>query len=123
MKIGIVRTITKEDLGADVPDWANRMLGPLNSFIQNVGAALQSRLDFENNFLSNVLELKFESGTELAVNPQSGRLSVLGVLPLYTGGSDLVGFKWRYRDDGKIGVTLTFTGGGTYTCRLLVLYR
>lgn len=121
MKLGLIKQISKEDLGADAPAWAEKLIGPLNQFITQVGTALQNRLDFENNFSANVFNKKLSSGVEQEVNPQSDRLRVKGVLPLYADGAVIDKFGWSYKSNGNIGVSATFDGGGSKTVRLLIL--
>lgn len=120
-KLGIVKQITKADLGgSEFPAWLDPFLAALNLFIGSVGRALQGRLTFEDNFLATVKDLKFTSGTELKVNPESGRLSVTGILPL-SSEKAVTSFLWTPKDDGSVGVTFTFSGGGESTCKILIL--
>ena len=122
MKLGLIRRISKEDLGADAPAWADSLLEPLNQFISQVGLALQNRLDFENNFSANVLEKKLTSGVELEINPNADRLRVKGVIPLSAEGAVITKFGWNYKASGNIGVNITFDAGGVKTVRLLILF-
>lgn len=122
MKIGVVKRISKEDLKSkDLPAWIDQLLYPMNDFITKVVVALQGKLTFQDNFSASVLDKKFESGTELEINPQSGNIRVSGVLPLYAGGKTVTGFQWDYKSNGNIGVTFTFSGGGSANCKILVL--
>lgn len=122
MKLGIVKRISKEDLKAgDLPAWIDPFLASINQFISSVGTALQGRLTFTDNVQSNIFVKKFSSGTELEINPQAGRLRVIGVVPLYSGGKSVDEFNWDYKTTGNIGVTFVFNGGGTANCRILVL--
>ena len=121
MKLGLIRRISKEDLGSDAPEWIDKMLEPLNQFISQVGTALQNRLTFENNFSANILDKKITSGVELEINPQADRLRVRGVVPLYADGVVIDKFGWNYKSSGNIGVNCTFDGGGSKTVRLLIL--
>lgn len=125
MKLAVIKTIKKEDLSkaGEVPEWGNALIEALNPFIETVGQALQGNLDFENNFQSRQKKLKFKSGVESSLNPDSGKLRVAGVIPLSAGGLNVSGFKWVQKTDGNIGVTFTFAGGGEATCELLLLLR
>ena len=121
MKLGLVKRISREDLGPDLPEYVPKLLETLNQFISQVGTALQNKLTFEDNFSSNVLDKKLTSGVELEMNPQSGRLRVRGVLVLYSEGAVIDKFGWVYRSNGNIGVTATFVGSGEKLTRLLIL--
>ena len=139
MKLGLLKTIAKSELakgGGEIPKWVDAFLGPLNSFIERVGIALQGRLTFEDNFLCKVTALEFTHATELLVNPSidgGGALRVTGVLPLSAGGLAIDKFKWTQKDTGSVGITLSFENGvdpasatptvpaTKATCRILIL--
>lgn len=122
MKIGLNRRITREDLrSGDLPGWIDQLLVPLNQFITTMVTAMTNRLTFEENFSANVLTFKLAHNTELEINPQSGRLRVIGILPSYSGGSILTGFGWEQKTNGKVGLTATFSDSGTHVCKFIVL--
>lgn len=125
MKIGIVKTIKKEELSkaGEIPPWVDVLLENLNPFIENVGRALQSNLNFADNFSAKEKKLKFESGTEKLLNPESEKLRVSAVIPMSAGGKEVTAFRWVQKTDGNIGITFTFTGGGEAVCELLILLR
>lgn len=124
MKLGVVKTIQKEELSkyGDLPGWVDPLLTTLNSFIEQVGKAVQGNLTFDDNFLSKSKRLKFQHGVELTINPESGNLRAFGVLPV---SSDLKidAFGWVMKNDGKVGVTFEFIGGTESNCELLILLR
>lgn len=120
-KLGAVKRISKEDLGsADIPGFVDPLLDSLNVFISSVTSALQGRLTFSDNFLSTVKSLKFTSGVEQKVSTNS-RFRASGVVPIYST-KPISSFYWEQKEDGSIGITFTFTGGGDATCRILILF-
>jgi hypothetical protein len=123
MKLPLIKQISKEDLqSSDLPGWLDQFLVMLNQFITPVTQALQGKLTLSDNFQGIQIETDFTSGTALNVNPKAGRLRPIGVIPLYSAGAIVTGFGWNYNSDGTIAVTFTFSGGGTYKCRLFVFW-
>lgn len=124
MKLGVVKTIQKEELSkfGELPGWVDPLLTTLNSFIEQVGKAVQGNLTFDDNFLSRTKRLKFQDGVELPINADAGNLRVFGVIPVSSELS-IDGFKWATKNDGKIGVTFEFSGGTESMCELLILLR
>lgn len=124
MKIGVIKTIIKEELArlGDLPKWMDAFLFPINQFINQVGTALKGNLTFDDNFLCKIKSLKFTSGTESEINPDSNS-KVRGVLLLSFEGKNIDKFSWREKQNGQIGVTVTFDGGGTAICELLILFK
>lgn len=129
MNLGRIRTIAKEDFrGKDVPEWLDQLLDPLNTFIEQVGLALQGRLTFEDNFFSKVLTLKLTHNTALEINPLQGGTAratrVLGVLALSAGGDGVDSLAWDQLSNGNVEITIKFTSGsGEQSCKLLLLYQ
>ena len=122
MKIPVTRRISKEDLrGGELPGWIDGLLTPLNQFITTIATALQNRLTFEENFQAKVLEFSFQHDTELAINPQAGRLRVTGILPSYAGGAIVTGFGWTQKSNGNVGITFQFSDSGTHKCKIVIL--
>lgn len=126
MKLGVVKRILKDDLAksGDVPAWVDVLLQPLNEFIEKVGLALQNRLTFADNFLSKKVTQTFTSGTELVINPQltgNINLKVSGVLLLDASGATVDKFKWARKQNGNIGVTVTFSDVTSAACTIYVL--
>lgn len=122
MKIPVIKRLSREDLQEkDLPKWLDQLLYPLNKFIDTTVTALSGRLTFEENFSSKVLEFELEHDTELVINPQRGRLRVIGVLPTYAGGAVMTGFGWTRQADGKIGVRALFSDSSTHKVTLVIL--
>lgn len=124
MKLGVVKTIQKEELSkfGELPGWVDPLLTALNSFIEQTGKALQGNLTFADNFLTRGKQLRFQSGAEQVLNPEAGNLRVYGVIPL-SSELKVEGFGWQHRGEGKIAVTFDFTGGGQSICEILILLR
>lgn len=123
MKLPLIKQISKEDLQSkDLPAWLDQFLTILNQFITPVTQALQGKLTLSDNFQGIQVETTFASGVALPVNPQAGRLRAIGVVPLYAGGAIVTGFGWVYNSDGTLGITFNFSGGGSYKCRLFILW-
>ena len=122
MKINALKRIVKEDLikQGEVPAWMDPFLQSINDFISQVGAAVQGRLSFADNFDCKIHSQKFTSGVAVNVNPQTQRRPV-GVIPLYWGGKSKTGFAWDYSTNNQVSVTFTFSGGGDANCRVLIL--
>jgi hypothetical protein len=129
-----VRQISREALGEGVPAWADKMLGQLNRFMNQVTDALTSNLD-SRNLASSYVDLAVTEG--VSVNPFVAKLGgrkahsvqVAKVTPLGTGGTPgtaptgAVTVLWDVATvDGQPGVSIsTITGlatGARYTLRL-----
>lgn len=122
MKIPVIRKIRKEDMGADVPQWVDRLLSPLNQFIEQVGIAVTGRLTFGDNIAGKIIEQSFTHDTALEVNVQDTRI-VVGVMPIFCDGNLISAYGWSRLDNGNISVTIQFVAGsGTSDCKILVLF-
>lgn len=104
----------------ELPKWFDPFISTLNGFIGPVALALTNRLTPRENMFVKEISLAFTSGVELALLPPSTG-KVIGVWPIYCGGLSLTAWKMAYLASGKIGVTLTFTEGGTATCLLYLM--
>lgn len=128
MKIGIIKKISKDDFPdrSNLPAWIDPFLGTINDFIQTVATALEGRLSIEDNFAMRKVALTLTSGQKQKINIQVGSKSpgkVVGMLPVYAGGKTIAGTKMTHETDGSIGVTLTFSEGGTSACLVYLLYQ
>lgn len=126
MKISVLKRINKEDLArsGEIPPWIDALLDPLNTFIENVGLAIQARLTFSENFARQVVSQTFVSGSTYEINPLSSatiRGRVVSVIPGYLGGKELQGLAWDFKNNGNITIKLTFNGGGSAACTLYIL--
>lgn len=58
-----IKSIRKEDLGADAPTWVDNLLTPLNSFIESVYTILNKNLSFTDNINCRIFEYTFSTKT------------------------------------------------------------
>ncbi len=126
MKIDLVKTIRIDDLknaGGEIPAWVDPLLSQLNSFIENVGKALQQNLTFQDNVLCKVNTQTLTHGMELEINPNT-KIKVFGVIPIDSSGTPIDQFGWTRKANGNIGVTAYFNAGTVTTtvkCTTLIL--
>lgn len=131
MKFSQFKRVLKEDLAAasgddKIPKWLDAFLQPINLFIEQVAGALQNRLSFEDNFYSKTVVLNFTSGVELEINPTTPfakTARALGVLLLGAGGSAVSHFSWENKNNGNLGITVTFLSVADADCTFLILLR
>lgn len=126
MKLTLKRVL-KEELARSkesVPKYMEPVLKVLNDALEQIGNALSNRLSFEDNVNCTIVTRDFTSATELEINPlagKSGNLRVTGALIIAASELTVDKFKWVQKSNGNIGVTVTFDGGGTATCKILAL--
>jgi hypothetical protein len=126
VKIDVIKKVDRADLAArgEIPPWVDPLIDAINQFIDPVGRALAQRLDFENNFLCRKIEAEFTTDVESIFNPTVKAPIVnpkaIGMIPIHTGGVTLTGQKFTQKDDGTIGITLTFTGATTADFRIIL---
>lgn len=122
MRLPVIQKLRTEDIAklGDIPKWLDPFISTLNGFISPVAQALTNRLTLADNSFVKEIRLEFTSGVELALLPPTGA-KVIGINVVYAGGKSLASWKMAYLSTGKVGVTLTFTEGGTATCLLYLL--
>lgn len=122
MKLGIIKTIQREELSkfGELPKWVDPFLQVLNQFLGNVGLALKGNLTFADNFLCKEKKLTFTHDVEQEINPDT-KSRVVGCFPIYAGEKMVVGFKWTYKSNGNIGVTFQFDGATEAVCTVIIL--
>lgn len=115
MKIGVIKKIVKDDLGAggqQLPGWLDPFLSVLNNFIDQVVSAIQGRLTFEDNLLcKKVSGLSLTHATPLTINPQrevTGRNRILGLIFTNTSGYLLDSYGYSVTQSGQMSVTACF---------------
>jgi hypothetical protein len=122
MKLPVIRKIRKEDLGGEAPAWIDRLLSPLNQFIEQVGVAITGRLTIGDNISGRIISQEFEHNVELEIGLSDNRL-VLGIVPLFADGFLISAYGWEKKDNGNIGITVQFSAGsGETDCKILVLF-
>jgi hypothetical protein len=126
MKLPIIKKIQKEDLqtGEKLPAWVDRMLSPLNQFIEQVGIAVTGRLTFGDNMAGKFVDEFFVHNVAKELNPNDPRI-VYGLAPVFCSGDIVVGSSWTVLSNGNLSITLLFNGAGTdsRSCRLLILFK
>lgn len=60
-KLPSINKISKEAL-KDAPSWVDGLIGPINSFFETVYYAFNKNITFEDNFVSQMIELQFRTG-------------------------------------------------------------
>lgn len=130
MKFSGFKRILREDLaraGGEMPKWLDQLLSPINLLIENVGQALQNRLNLSDNFYCKEISLKLTSGLEQEINPttpfaQNAR--AYGVLILSTNGAaQSAPHVWSNKSNGNVALTVTFTSAAESICTILILLR
>ncbi len=123
------KRVLKEDLaqaGGEIPKWMDSLISPINLFIEQVALALQNRLNFQDNFYSKTVTLKFQSGVAQEINPTTPfakAARALGVLALSSSGENVDSMVWDEQTNGNIEVTITFVSATEANCTLLILLR
>lgn len=125
MKLPIIRSIRREDIassGGEIPPWMDKLLGPLNQFIEQVGVAVTGKLSVGDNLAQKYLTQTLSDGVELEVNPNDRR-RVVGLIPVFCADKLVTGFGFSYKNDGNIGVTVKFDSAGSSEVKLLLLFE
>jgi hypothetical protein len=124
MKLPIIKSIRREDLasGGEIPPWIDRLLGPLNQFIEQVGVAVTGRLSVSDNLAQKYISQSFTHNVELEINPNDRR-RVVGMVPVYASDKILAGYRFTYKNNGNIGVTILFDSAGSSDCKILLYFE
>lgn len=122
MKLGTVKTISREDIGSEAPGWVDKLLSPLNQFLEQSYRALSNNLTFTDNFRGKVAAYKLKHATALEIN-HALTSRVVGVLPLAASGQMITGFKWDYSSAGeKVTVMAEFKAAGSTEAEVRLLF-
>lgn len=134
MIIPQAQQLRSEDYDKTVQGWIGRLLGPLNTFMSSVAAAINGRLSFQDNFLgqqntvtftysANTLPIKFAqtfSGTPLALEVVKATESSQPVIVLaaWQASNKVI----QLTDLAKVsnGVVSALTAGASYTLTVRV---
>ena len=124
MKLPIIKSIRREDIATsgEVPAWIDKLLGPLNQFIEQVGVAVTGRLSVGDNLAQKYITQTFTDNVELDVNPNDRR-RVVGMIPVYSAEKIITGYNFIYKNNGNIGVTIKFDTAGSSDCKILLLFE
>lgn len=129
MRLSQIKKVLREDLakaGESLPKWLDSMLQPINLFIENAGLALQNRLTFGDNFYCKEVSLNFTSDVEQEVNIKTAfapSARCYGVLIVSSENEAIAHYKWANKNNGNIGVTVTFVTATDADCALIILLR
>lgn len=119
MKIESINKIWKKDI-PEAPDWLNKVLDPLNQFMDSVSSALRGRLTFGDNLYCEAKEFLFTHAIEQKITFGLKSYSGLIVIKVPDSTEDakrLIGFpKVRMIDNQTLGVTFYFNGIPGLTC-------
>ena len=127
MIIPTLRRIVKDDLAkqGQLPPWIDGLLSPLNEFMDRLTLALRQNLDFANNFSGQMVTQKLTHGVTQNITT-SAKLQVIGVIPLYFSDLSMDSFGWVRKQNGVIGVTITYKNGTAATAAnvtMQILYK
>lgn len=122
MRLGIIKTIVREELSKfeKLPGWMDPFLQTLNTFMANVGQAVNGNLDFKNNFFCVVKTLEITHAKVQEINPEKPKNKVIGVACFNANGAVIDKFGWKTRSNGNIDVTIYFDGATKATCEIII---
>ena len=99
-----VKSIRREDLPADTPDWVDSLLEPLNTFMDTTITALRNGINYKDNMRATLKKFTFTDRVELEVSHKyNGKV---GVTILYTEDGCLC--STRQIDNDTVGITIDF---------------
>lgn len=58
-----VKSIRREDIGPDAPDWVDNLLGPLTTFMEAIYSALNKQITFQENIACTIREFQFSTSS------------------------------------------------------------
>jgi len=103
-----VKRLDRTDFPADVPEWIDYILDPLNTFLDSTISALRSNINFDN-LRRSLKTFTFTDSIELEISHQyNGKV---GIEVLYC--EDFYRIRTRQIDNNTIGVTFIFDSAGT----------
>lgn len=118
MRIESINKISRKDL-AEAPAWIEKLLSPLNQFMDSVSTAMRGRLAFYDNVYCETKEFTFQHAIEQKISYNLKTYSGLIVVKVPDStdvNQRLSGFPIvRTIDNQTLGVTFYFVGVGTTT--------
>ena len=112
-----VRRILKTDF-SEAPQWFEKLLVPLNEFMDSAINALRAKLTFRDNFLCDIKTIRFVHNVEQSIAHQFPALNGVLIALTPNDSSDntiITGFKYRVVSPKVVGVKIMFQGVGTTT--------
>jgi len=124
MKLPIIKSIRREDLATSgqIPPWIDKLLAPLNQFIEQVGVAVTGRLSVGDNLACKYITQNFTHNVELEINTNDRR-RVVGMVPVFASDKKMAGHGFTYKNNGNIGVTILFDSAGSSDCKILLFFE
>lgn len=58
-----VKSIRREDIGPEAPDWVDNLLGPLTTFMEAIYSALNKQITFQENIACTIREFQFSTSS------------------------------------------------------------
>lgn len=106
----------------EAPNWVNKLLGPFNGFMNSIVSALRGKLTFYDNFYCEEKTFTYTNNVELQI--------LLSIIKKYRGfllagtppDQFVTAIKVREIDNKTVGVTVQFSGGGTTTGNVKIIF-
>lgn len=120
MRLALVRKIMRESLTGDkLPSWIDALIGPVNQMFDQVFAAFNKNLTFEDNIMSTRKVVKLKHNTATKVSHDLAKC--IGVNVFYASGYVVTGLGWTPNNDGTVSVTIQFSGApsGFIECSIM----
>lgn len=126
MRIESVNKISRQDI-PEAPAWIDKVLSPLNQFMDSVSTAMRGKVTFYDNLYCVTKEFEFTHAVEQKISHTLKSYSGLIVIKGPDSSDDNLRLvsppKVRTIDNQTLGITFYFGGGATYggTVRFLIL--
>jgi len=125
MRIESTNKIYRKDI-AEAPNWLEKLLDPLNRFMDSCTTALRGKLTFYDNVYCETKEFEFTHGVEQRISHSlksySGVIMIKG--PDSTAAVDVLALPLSVRtiDNQTLGITAWFSGvGATNNIKFIIL--
>ena len=124
MRIESTNKIYRKDI-PEAPSWLDKLLDPLNRFMDSCTTALRGRLTFYDNFYCEIKEFEFTHGVEqrvsFALKTYSGVILIKGPDSATAADRLIEPLQVRTIDNLTIGVTARFGGTSTGKIKFIIL--
>ena len=124
MIIESTNKIYKKDI-PDAPSWLDRVLDPLNRFMDSATTALRGRLTFYDNIYCETKEFEFTEAVEQVINHKlksySGVIMIKGPDSTVAADRIIEPLQVRVIDNQTIGVTARFGGSAAGIIKFIIL--
>ena len=99
-----VKSIRREDLATDAPEWVDGLLTPINTFMDTTITTLRNGINHRDNMRASLKKFTFTTAVELEVSHTFN--GMVGVQILYC--EDFYKVATRQIDNDTLGITLKF---------------